>query len=400
MNVELKEVPAANERAGLAIVANVPTPYRVHLHRRLAAGIPELKLHSLFTHRNNEFQWQLSYPPEINAVEFALSGEPPSRWRPWFDWRKGASLIGYLKAHNVRAVVSLGYYCLTNVRVMRYCRRHGIPVFLSADSNVRNESNVRGLRRMLKRMVVGWVVRQCTGILPIGTCCQQFYESYGAHPSRCFWVPFEPDYEYLTSVPAAELEDFRRQHGLWAGRRYLLFSGRLIGLKRIDLLLEAFAGIADWRSDWHLVIAGDGPLMADLQARVPPALAPRVHWLGFLDVQQMRCAYHASEALVLPSNREAWGMVVNEALAAGLAIVISDRPGAAADLVPDDVNGRVFERDNLESLRQALLDVTDPQKHARYRDSAPKVLEAWRAKADPVRGMRRALTFAGVLPSV
>ena len=100
---------------------------------------------------------------------------------------------------------------------------------------------------------------------------------------------------------------------------------------------------------------------------------------------------------VLPSNYEPWGLVINEAAAAGLAIVASDVVGAAAELVQDGVNGRLFPIRDHEALTTALLDVTAPDRIDAMRASSAAVLADWRTRGDPVSGLRRALKFVGVI---
>jgi glycosyltransferase involved in cell wall biosynthesis len=178
----------------------------------------------------------------------------------------------------------------------------------------------------------------------------------------------------------------------------LLYSGRLAPLKRVDLALEAFAAIAAARPDWGLLIAGDGPLRQGLAGGVPEGLRGRVRWLGFLEVEQVRLAYHAAQALVLPSDKEPWALVVNEAMAAGLPIVSSDMVGASADLIQNGGNGRLFSAGSVRELTGALLEVTEATAYAKYRAAVAPALERWRLRADPVQGLRRALTFTGVLP--
>ncbi|MFG0253017.1 MAG: hypothetical protein ACF8NJ_09110, partial [Phycisphaerales bacterium JB038] len=131
----------AEARPGLMILANTIAPYRVTLHQRIAREIPQFALHSAFTHGNAEFAWTLDVPEEIGAVWFDEQGESPleSTWRhPRRDYRKGGAVIRYMREHDVRAVISHGYNYLSHLRVIRYCHRRRIPVFLRGDSNIRD----------------------------------------------------------------------------------------------------------------------------------------------------------------------------------------------------------------------------------------------------------------------
>src|SRR4051794_18126257 len=95
-------------RPGLVIVSNAIAPYRVNLHRLIAAGIPELELHTLVTHGIPDFDWQVHVPPEIHVHNISKPGEHPldnPLRRPWREIRKGAQLVRCLNEHNARAVI-------------------------------------------------------------------------------------------------------------------------------------------------------------------------------------------------------------------------------------------------------------------------------------------------------
>jgi glycosyltransferase involved in cell wall biosynthesis len=107
--------------------------------------------------------------------------------------------------------------------------------------------------------------------------------------------------------------------------------------------------------------------------------------------------YKASDVLVLPSDFEPWALVINEAAAAGMAVVASSVVGAAAELVRDGVNGRVFPPGDLRALADCLLDVTDPARVDAMKAASEGVLADWRRVADPIAGLRRGLEANGVL---
>ena len=136
-----------------------------------------------------------------------------------------------------------------------------------------------------------------------------------------------------------------QKHGLTKGRRRLLFSGRLIPVKRPDLLVDAFVALAEQRPEWDLVILGDGDLKESLQKSVPSCLQDRIFWIPFQSEQQeVSAIYRACDLLVLPSNYEPWALVINEAVAAGLAVVATAVVAAAAELVVDGENGYLVPR--------------------------------------------------------
>ncbi len=390
-----------DDRPGLGVVSNVATPYRIHLHRRLAAELPELRLYSFFTHGRAEFNWEVRDAEAIQPIWLADDRESvhgAGRPRNWAqEYRRAGRIIEHVRRGRIRALLINGYNDLTRLRLIRWCRRHGVHAFVRGDSNIRGDHPRTALHALVKRRLLRWVIRTCDGVMPMGRLGQAYFEKYGAEPGRCFWVPYEPDYRILAAADPQEVAAFRARFGLSADRRYLLFGGRLVPVKRVDLLIDAFARIAARRPGWDLLIAGDGRLAGELRDRVPAPSASRVAWLGFLDMDQMRLAYHAAHVMVLPSDFEPWAVVVNEAMAAGGPVVASDVVGAAWDMVGDGVSGRLFPRGDLEGLVEALLDVTDDAAYERYRDAVPGALAEWRRRADPVDGIRAALRSVGLL---
>jgi glycosyltransferase involved in cell wall biosynthesis len=109
--------------------------------------------------------------------------------------------------------------------------------------------------------------------------------------------------------------------------------------------------------------------------------------------------YRCADVLVLPSDYEPWGVVVTEAAAAGLAVIASSVVGAAADVVEEGVNGRIFRRGDKEHLVECLLDLTDPHRTDAAKAASQRVLARWRSKCDPVQGLRRALALTGLVVS-
>ena len=398
-------MPASNalekgERPGLAIIANSHTPYRLHLHRRIAAEIPEIRLWSVFTHEQSNAPWGFHVPAEIGPISFGegeSSAVQDSPRRAAHEWRKGGRIIEWMRRTNVRAAVVMGYNDPARLRIIRWCHRQGLPCYLFGDSNIRGD-RAAGLKALAKRWLVTRVVKACTGVLPCGTLGAAYFAKYGAVPERTFCFPYEPDYDLIRRLTAQEIEAARQRFKLRPDRRLVLFSGRLAQPKRPDLLLDAFAAIARERPEWDLLVVGDGPLRSSLGQRVPEALRHRIVWAGFLDDQRTVSAlYRASDVLVLPSDYEPWAVVVNEAAAAGLAIIASDVVGAAAELVRDGVNGRTFPAGDLAALTAALLDATAPARIDLMKVASAGVLDDWRRRGDPIDGLRRALAVGGIL---
>lgn len=389
-----------NERPGLAILSNSLPPYRINLHRLIADFVPEFKLHTLVSHCTSDVNWHVETPESIHVRYFGEGNDSvaDSIFRaPRQEWRKCDRFVTYLRDNNVKAVICNGYQYLSYWRLIRHCHRVGLPIFVRNDSNIQADRNISPLKRFLKTRVYSTWIPLVSGIMSMSEYGDQFFVRYGADPQRLYRVPCVPDYDFYAQLDLARLNQFRRKFGLSAAKKYLLFSGRLIPLKRVDLIIDVFAQIAEERPDWDLLIVGDGPLANELRSRVPEHLRVRVVWTGFLDRNEPAMAYHAADVLLLPSERDAWGLVVQEAMAAGLVVVASHVVGAAHELIEDGYSGRIFPVGDGEAFKQAILQVTALEALDEFKLRSREALAQWRVQLDPIAEIRRALTNVGVL---
>jgi glycosyltransferase involved in cell wall biosynthesis len=129
-----------------------------------------------------------------------------------------------------------------------------------------------------------------------------------------------------------------------------LFCGQMIARKGVDLLLEAFAAVENAR----LLLVGREAELPALLAKLPTTVRSRVEYAGFQPPEELPRFFSRADAFVLPSRHDGWGVVVNQALAAGLPLLCSDAVGAAHDLIEQNKNGVMFRAGSVTALRDAL----------------------------------------------
>lgn len=388
-----RERQPRRDKAVVGYISNGMTPYGVHFLRRVASEL-DIDLRCFYTHQYSMGTWDLPSLPNLQVQHFGLGESAANANKPnhiLAEWRKGGRIIEELKRSGAQGIVILGYNDLGRLRIIDWCYRHDVAVLLFGDSNYRCD-RVSGWRRLFKNIVIPCVLAKCSRILACGSLGAEYFTSYGVPRENIHYSPYEPDYSLIEQLPEAVMDETATRFSIDRSRRHIIYSGRLAQVKRVDLLIRAFIQIAPTRPDWDLLIVGNGSLRNELGLLVPENLKSRVIWPGFLgDQRYVTAFYKMSDVLVLPSEYEPWALVINEAAAAGLAIVASDVVGAAAELVIDGENGRIFPTGDLDALAAALRDVTTEGTTQRMRSASRAVLERWRTAADPVQGLHKAL---------
>jgi glycosyltransferase involved in cell wall biosynthesis len=380
-----------SSKLSVVIVSHGVTPYGVHFLERVVNELPGFTIHTIYTYEYSNGKWQINLPNSINAVILG-KGEEQHIWKK--GWSRYRQLLREIQRHSPAAVMIYGYSQIPHFLVIEWCHRNKIPCLMWGDSNILGDRK-NGFIARLKKPIVSRVISRCSALLPCGNLGKQYFQKYGARPEQVFFVPNEPDYSLIENASPAILQSLASEFKLNPKRRRFIFSGRFVALKRIDLLIDAFIQLADKLTGWDLLIVGGGPLETELKARVPDKLRGRVLWTGYISTPERASAfYKLADVLVLPSEYEAWALVVNEAVCAGLALICSDVVGAAAEMLHDSENGRFFRTGDLASLKNAMVDVANKDNLSKYKAASLKIIKNWRRTADPIEGFRRALNFS------
>ncbi len=210
----------------------------------------------------------------------------------------------------------------------------------------------------MKTWVKRWRVRQFDAALVGGRLHTRYLASLGF-----------PAHKVEIGYDVVDNEHFTRAASPFAGvpnKRYLLANTRFLQRKGIDALLRAYARYRDIQvqdsnvgEPWHLVISGSGEMEAPwkrLAARL--RVTDTVHWPGFIQYEHLPAVYRSAGIFVHPARKEPWGLVVNEAAAAGLPLIIGRRVGAACELVREGENGFLIDPDDTQSVAELLVRVT------------------------------------------
>jgi glycosyltransferase involved in cell wall biosynthesis len=396
-----------DRRPLILTVAPFLTPFRAQFYERILREMPDHRLGVVVTQNPEHGPWRMDEVGGVPVRHLGL-GKPwqhaergwKGRWRSLrADMRTFGDLARILDEERPSAVFLVGYGYWSHTRLILRCHRLGVPLFLWGDSNVLAD-NPRGVRGMVKRMLLPRVIGRCAAVLPCGSSGRAFFQRYGAREDRMFLCPADPDYRLIDVPEAGVVGRVGREFGLDPARKRIMCCARLVGLKRFDAAIDAFVRLVAERPEWDLFIVGDGEMRSAWEARVPAELKARVIWAGFVkEPERIAACYQWSHVFVHPGDYEAWGVVVLEAAAAGLAMVVSEVVGAAPDLVKDGENGRLVPPGDSAAVERALREITDPSgEHTtlvRMRARSREISLAFRREADAIAGLKKALALDG-----
>ncbi len=290
-----------------------------------------------------------------------------------------------------------GYATVNAMHGMLAAKALGIPVLLRAESWLKDRTRGAG-KLAAKRGFFAGLKNLVDGVLPIGSLNAAYWQFYFGSDVPQFPMPYAVDNRYFESRSleargkrAALMEEL----GLETGRPVILFASKLQTRKRCADLVEAYArlvgGAANSTEEPYLLIVGDGEERARLEAIAADKGLRQVRFCGFRNQSELPRFFDLADVFVLPSEHEPWGLIVNEVMNAGRAVIVSDDVGCQPDLVTDGVEGCVFAVGDVAGLTDALRRVLQSPATAREMgDRAKQRIQSWDFEAD-IRGLRSAI---------
>lgn len=273
---------------------------------------------------------------------------------------------------------------------VRWCMDNGKPVIVFDNARLEDVPRARH---------VDWIKKQVYShvdamVIPAPSHMASF-EYFGFSSQQLFFGINCVDNDFFSGKTA---ERSSRPESLPGGEPYFLAIGRQVPKKNWLALLEAFKAVAETPvcRKWHLLFIGEGPEHRRLLDSAGSLVNSRVHFLPFKSQQELPAYYGSAGALVLPSlYGETWGLVVNEAMASGLPVLVSKKCGCADTLVEEGVNGYVFDPDDQADIEGILLKFAGlmPEKRTEMGKASKALVADWGLERF-CDGMWQAATFA------
>jgi len=291
-------------------------------------------------------QWDI---PLLEGYEYEMveniSKDPGSHH---FNGIINSNLINKIETWNPDSILILGWSYQSHLKSIRYFSGKR-TLFFWGDSNLLDGSG-NFIKNIFRKIFLKWLYSKIDIAFYVGQATKKYYIKYGVKNDRLLFVPHAIENSRFSNAAGI---DFRKKLNIPTSNILFLFAGKFENKKNPLLLLEAFTKINS--ENIELLFVGNGPIEDELKNQVhdlSDIIKRRIHFMDFQNQSQMPDVYKACDVFVLPSKGpgETWGLAINEAMASSKPVLISDKCGAAEDLVQNGINGYTFESNNIQSM--------------------------------------------------
>lgn len=274
------------------------------------------------------------------------------------------------------ALLVYGWNYHAHYNAMKYFKGR-IPVWFRGDSTLLDETP--GLKPALRRLVLRFVYRNADFAMYVGENNRRYFLKHGFHADHLFFAPHAIDnarFSDASGLMQIEAEKWRAELGIRADEVVALFVGKFEPKK--DPLLLIRAALQLNKPGLHFIFVGNGALEPQMKELTKGR--KEFHFIPFQNQSRMPAVYYMSDILALPSRGpgETWGLVVNEAMACGKAVLVSDKTGCATDLVKPGENGYVMASGDVSACIDLLDKMSVSREAAREMGNVSrKIIAPW-----------------------
>jgi glycosyltransferase involved in cell wall biosynthesis len=341
----------------LAIISTHPIQYYAPLFR-LLSQVDELKIKVYYLWGKDttgkkydpgfgkDVEWDI---PLLTGYEYSfvenVSKDPGTHH---FFGINNPNLIRHINKWQPNALLIFGWNFFSHLKVIMHFKDN-IPLYFRGDSTLLDEAP--GTRKILRRIFLRWVYKHIDYAFYVGARNKEYYLAHGLKEHQLIFAPHAVDNKRFMENDEQKKQEamqWRRKLGIKDDDFVILFAGKLEPKKNPSLLLNAF--IKWGNPSTHLIIVGNG--IQEEELRIIALFNVKVHFLPFQNQSIMPVVYRLGNLFVLPSQGpgETWGLSVNEAMACGLPVLVSNKVGCAVDLIRQGENGFLFKSNDQNEL--------------------------------------------------
>ena len=339
------------------ILHNIIVPYRVHLFNAMNKyfQIKNIKFKVIFLSESDKNRHWENFDIKFDYDILKNSAIRVGR-KDLFTFFINRNISDLLTQENPDKIICFGWDHLAAYISNFWARKHKKEFIMWSGSTDYENS----WRRSLFKPLVQYIVRNSTWCIGDGTRHKEYLLHLGANPSKTEVFYCQADIYYFESKISAftsiEKHAFKSNLGIRTSK-LILFNGQLIHRKGIYELLKGFKLYQQNDPSTSLLLLGRGPEKNKIIEFIQLNSIQQVFFQDFVQYDDVYKFYTISDLLILPSNEEAWGLVINEAMICGLPIIATDRVGASVDLIKDGQNGYVIKVNCPECIADAIAKI-------------------------------------------
>lgn len=379
----------------LAILDSHPIQYRAPLFERLAQS-PQIDLWVYYcsnygvTEKKDEgfgvrFKWDVSLLEGYNYKFLRNYSIFPSIDKAWGLFNPG--IIRELSNGRFDAIIIYGYSFFTNWIVSVVSGFLKIPVIFSGETLMVKRPTA------IKNLFFNFFFRNIKACLYIGTKSLEFYQYLRVPRERLFFTPYCVDNDFFISQIKeyrAKKSELKKELGIPGDLAVILYLSKMVPRKRPQDVLRAFEKI---QAKAILVFVGDGKQRPVLEDCVYNHKIKNVFFLGFKNYSELARYYAIADIFIMPSSYEPWGLVINEAMCAGLPIITTSFVSSSFDLVRHQENGYIVSVGDIDKMADSLNElIADSEKRKKMGERSLEIISGWNYDAC-VKAIRGALEF-------
>ncbi len=369
----------------LAIIHTHPIQYNSPFFRRLSEdGFFRVKVFYTWPQAVNGFydqkfkrkiNWDI---PLLEGYDYELVKNISLKPSSQFFWGTiNPGIVKKIKKWRPEGVLVYGWNHFSHLLAIKQLRSH-VTIFFRGDSNLLN-SSMLNLKQKLKEIILTKIYSYVDYALYVGTENRKYFLHYGMTPEQLIFVPHAIENERfcdLNGEYGKKAKAWRRQLGISPDSLVFLYAGKFEHRKNLEVLVRAFKRLSEQGK--YLILVGNGVLEKKLKDLA--GTSPNIIFVPFQNQSTMPVVYRLGDVFVLPSIVETWGLSVNEAMASGRAVLVSDRAGCAVDLVHEGRNGYRFNATDIEDLVRKMS-LFSKDEAVRMGQESRKIIENWSYEA-------------------
>ena len=287
--------------------------------------------------------------PLCEGYDYEFVSNNGNSKRGFFDL-KNPELISKVLHWKADCVIVYGWNYLSHLKAMHYFKGK-IPVLFRGDSTLLTEK--KGIRLLARRLLLKTVYKNIDYALYVGQNNKKYFIKHGLKNDQLIFAPHSVDNDRFNSedcLLTSKIDDLKKEFSISETETVFLYAGKFYEVKDLLTLITAFKRLKNQHA--KLIAAGNGIL--ETKVREWAKGDSRIIVTGFRNQTEMPALYKIADVFVLPSKSETWGLAVNEAMACGRAILVSDKSGCAIDLIEPGQNGYIFPTGNIDALTECL----------------------------------------------